>query len=188
MLFFMVFLLMISNVMAKDCGTHGTVFQIQEIDLLGVFQKRLARHKNQKTITKYQPSPNLKLGRAVKTRSWLYDPSITLKQDLRLPDGRLIHQKGTRFNPLDTRPLTKTLVFIDGRDAAQMAWVKAQHPKAALILTTGNPQNVQEVWPSRVFFDQGGAIVKKLGIQNVPAFVRQEGDHLRITEVSLEEG
>jgi conjugal transfer pilus assembly protein TraW len=36
-----------------------------------------------------------------------------------------------------------------------------------------------------VYFDQGGMLTKKLGIQHVPASVTQEDLHLRIEEVPL---
>ncbi|MBK8324891.1 MAG: hypothetical protein IPL06_20020 [Betaproteobacteria bacterium] len=38
-------------------------------------------------------------------------------------------------------------------------------------------------WKRPVFFDQGGALVARLGIRHVPALVSQDGLRLRVDEV-----
>jgi conjugal transfer pilus assembly protein TraW len=37
----------------------------------------------------------------------------------------------------------------------------------------------------RVYFDQGGALVRKFGISQVPAIVSQEGRMLKVNEVKV---
>ena len=38
-------------------------------------------------------------------------------------------------------------------------------------------------WKSSVYFDQGGKLIKRFSIAQVPAIVRQEGKRLRIDEL-----
>ena len=120
-----------------------------------------------------------------KPRSFLYDPTITVAQDIPDHTGRVIHAQGTRIHPLHIRSLSHPLVFIDGDDVHQTAWSRRQcqnDPQAKIILVKGNPFTLMETLNRPVFFDQGGVLVRKLGIRQVPARVTQQGDHLVITE------
>jgi conjugal transfer pilus assembly protein TraW len=38
-------------------------------------------------------------------------------------------------------------------------------------------------WKQTVYYDQGGSLVRRLGIRQVPAIVSQDGKRLRIDEV-----
>jgi conjugal transfer pilus assembly protein TraW len=51
------------------------------------------------------------------------------------------------------------------------------------ILVNGGPMDLMRRWKKRVYFDQGGSMVKRLGIENVPALVTQDGKRLRIDEL-----
>ena len=52
---------------------------------------------------------------ALAPRTWLYDPAIVVQDDLVASDGAVIGAAGTRIEPLALRPLTRELLFIDGR-------------------------------------------------------------------------
>ena len=102
-------------------------------------------------------------------------------------DGKVIVAPGTRINPLDTVSLSKSLLFIDARDAPQLARAKqlVDEPgsRIKVILTAGSYLDLMRRWQRPVFFDQEGRLTAKLGIRHVPALVSQEGSRLRIDEL-----
>ena len=137
-------------------------------------------------------------------RIFTYDPSFVLAKDLQDHQGKVFHKAGTRINPLIIKPLTKALLYIDGSDPAQLAWVERQLKKdahAKVILVKGSPFKLMETmnWHRQtrpgaspglvtpVYFDQAGVSVKKFGIRHVPARVIQklaspDGEVLEISE------
>jgi conjugal transfer pilus assembly protein TraW len=119
-------------------------------------------------------------------------------QDITDHRGQLIHAKGTKINPLETVSLSQDLIFFDGDDEEQVAWVKGKmsidgpqdsssSKQYKVILVKGPPLSLSEEWGLPIFFDQGGVLTKKLGITHVPALVSQEGLHLRIEEIALQD-
>ena len=53
------------------------------------------------------------------------------------------------------------------------------------ILVNGQPLEMSRQWKTQVYFDQGGSLVRKLGITRVPSLVSQEGKKLRIDELEV---
>jgi conjugal transfer pilus assembly protein TraW len=90
-------------------------------------------------------------------------------------------------NPLDHVSLRDELIFFDGRDRRQVSFAKQTMRKlkgaAKPIMVAGEPLNLMRDWKRRVFYDQGGALVRRLGIRQVPAVVTQDGKRLRVDEV-----
>lgn len=134
--------------------------------------------------------PGVSLPRAREPATRWVDLSVTVPYDLRDHEGRLIHPAGTRINPLEWRALTRTLVFFDATDHEQVMWVErtaeAEEWRIKPIAVAGQPIALWRAWQHPVSFDQQGLLVAKLGIQHLPALVRQEGLHLRIDEVALQ--
>ena len=112
---------------------------------------------------------------------------MVLARDIRDNTGQLLFAKGTQVNPLEVVSLSKRLVFFDGGDARQVAFAKQTLSSAGAgtkpILVGGQPLKLMRSWKRPVYFDQGGTLVKRLGIQQVPAIVSQDGKRLRIDEV-----
>lgn len=132
-----------------------------------------------------RPDPVAGLIRAHESRSWPFDPTITLAADIREAKGELIHAAGTRVNPLDSVALRVPLLFLDGDDPAQIAWALRQDPNAKLILVKGAPLELMKARQRRFYFDQGGNLTEKFGIRAVPARVRQNGRVLEVSEIAL---
>jgi len=187
-------------VMARDYGQQGTVFPILEPDMLKSIETKLraaeasgkiaAMNKDlakRTTALVKRPPPVAGLVTATKTRSWTYDPTITIGEDIRDHKGALIIPRGRLINPLDTVGLRQSLVFLDGDNAGQVAWaLKATTQlNAKLILTGGSPFDRMKAAQRRFYFDQGGQLVGKFGIHALPAVVEQQGKVLKITEVAL---
>ncbi len=185
---------------AKDYGQQGTVFPIVEPDLLEQIRAKLQRLEasgetarlnadlKKRTIARVnRPEPVAGIGTASSPRQWTFDPTITVEADISDDKGRLIISAGTRVNPLDTVSLRQKLIFIDGDDAAQLAWAVKAHKAAdaKLILVKGAPLDLMRARQRRFYFDQGGTLVKRFGIRAVPAIVEQEGRILHLREVPL---
>lgn len=185
---------------AKDLGLHGHVFAIEESNLLSQIMSKLHKLEETGQLEAYNktllkkarqsltyPQPVQGLSKAIKSRIFYYDPSLVVPYDLKDHKGRVFHKKGTRVNPLETRSLTKSLIFINGDDAEQVRWVQERYEphKVKLILTGGSPFDVMEQLEGPVYFDQKGILTSKLRIRHVPAVVSQEGSQLRIEEVAL---
>ena len=139
---------------ARDYGQQGALFPITEPDLLEQIQRKLMALQasgataklnedlKRRTIAKVnRPTPVSGLGVASAMRSWAFDPTISVAEEISDDKGRVIMAAGTRVNPLDTVPLRQTLVFLDGDDPAQLDWAtkKFQASSAKLILVGGAP-------------------------------------------------
>jgi len=187
-----------STVAARDYGQLGPTSPVIEPDLLAAIEARLlaaqasgkiaAMNKTLASRTEAKvkrPHAVEGLTATTTTRSWTYDPTITVGSDIFDTRGNLIIAKGRKVNPLDTVGLRQSLVFIDSDDTAQLRWAIKSTTilNAKLILTSGSPFAVMKAEQRRVFFDQGGKLTAKFGILHTPAVVEQAGRVLKITEL-----
>lgn len=185
---------------ARDYGRQGEVFPIIEPDMLTMIEAKLrgaqasgkmaAMNKELARRTEARvrrPTPVAGIATATKGRTWDYDPTITIGEDIRDNKGTLIIPAGRRVNPLDTVGLRQSLVFLNGDDPAQVAWAlkSTTQLNAKLILTSGSPFDRMKAAQRRFYFDQGGQLTGKFGIHAVPAVVEQDGRILKVTEVAL---
>ena len=60
--------------------------------------------------------------------------------------------------------------------------------RAKPILTRGSPVELIEAWGTWVYFDQGGYLVERFGIEALPAIVSQDGARLRVEEIAIGRG
>ena len=187
---------------AEDLGVVGKTYAIAETDLLTVIERQLQAmaadgrlHKAEEELKAsvkayvYRP-PSRQLPRAVESRVYYHDPSVTTEHDLIDHRGQIIQRAGTTVNPLDYVSLTTPLVFFDGDDEAQAGWVRALIERApdryVVLMTNGPVIERMKAWQMRLYFDQHGRYTERLGIRALPAVVRQEGNRLRIDEIVLE--
>lgn len=179
---------------AKDLGTCGTVYPIAEEDIIQYLKNKIAysgeswmKEFQKSTLEKMKtPKPVSGITKAQEYRTFSFDPSITLTQDVIDHEGQIIAKAGTRINPLDHVSLDYEMIFFDGDDPAQCAFAREnKSKKSKWILIKGNPYDleIQENYP--VYFDQQGVLVQKFGIKKVPAKVSQEGSVLKIEEIAL---
>jgi conjugal transfer pilus assembly protein TraW len=201
----------VSTAIAKDFGKQAATFEIKEEGFVSMMHRKLqslnlAEHqqKMQDVARKEveEPTAIAGIGKATKTISYNFDPSYVLEQDVILPCGNLLYARGTRVNPLDHMSWDGKLVFIDGRDATQIAWVKGnyleeilsnqEHAKNAsnsdgtkIVLTGGRPLELEREIGSPIYFDQAGELTRKFNINYVPAIVEQEGKYLKVTEINI---
>lgn len=198
----LLFLLSSKMAIAKDLGIHGNTYPITEKNLLEEIQEKLQEAKKDGRLEKFQdgvkkdmfsrannPESVKGIVKAVSDREWLFDPSVSLPEDLKDQNGRVFYKAGTKVNPLDKVSLTRTLLFIDGDDKSQVVWALDQHRRrkgrAKIILVKGKIIDLMRKNKVRFYFDQGGLFVRKFSIKAVPAFIEQQGKMLKIKEVAL---
>jgi conjugal transfer pilus assembly protein TraW len=185
---------------ARDYGQQGAVFPVIETDLLSAIKTRLdamatsgaiarinTRLKERTVARVNRPEPVAGLVAANVTRSWLFDPTITVSEDIYGADGKVLVPAGTRVNPLDSVPLRQPLLFFDGDDPDERRWAIDQRRlgPAKLILVNGAPLQLMKSAQTRIYFDQGGALVRHFGIRATPARVVQQARQLRVSEIVL---
>ena len=180
----------------------GPVYPIVEQDMREFVQTRLNTLQQSGELARLQqeaiarskehiqhPPRVAGITRATVSASHLIDASYVLPEDARDGNGRLLFAAGTRVNPLEIMPLTQSLLFIDGEDSDQVVWAKQQlahaQQRVKLILVAGRPLDLGNAWGRLVFFDQGGALVRRFSIDHVPALVYQQGTELRVDEIAL---
>lgn len=185
---------------ADDLGIVGPTYDIAEPDLLKVIQSRLYQMEERGEIAKKQgeyrdrvigaveePKPVTGIKATAVKRTFYYDPTMILDHDIRGEDGAILFARGLKVNPLDHVSLREELIFFDGRDRWQVFFAKQtlRNLKGAAkpIMVAGEPLNLMRDWKHRIFYDQGGALVRRLGIHQVPAIVTQDGKRLRVDEV-----
>ncbi len=188
---------------AKDLGVRGATWPVVEPDLLLEIEARLlamqrsgdlarleeeARTRARRSLEEPEPVPGI--APATGQRSRPFDPAIVVAQDIRTPDGTLIAAAGTRVNPLERLPLSRDLIFVDGRRAAEIAWALARERKggrpAKIVLFAGRPLDLMRRHRRPFFFDTGGRLAARFGIAATPTLVAQDGNLLRLTEIPVE--
>jgi len=193
------------EVFAKDLGKYGDTTSIKEEGFVAMVLRKLKdldiekeqenmKQKAQKRID--EPNPVKGVIRTKKPRSFTFDPTYNLLEDIYLPSGTLLHPAGTTVNPLDHMDLDRKMIFIDAKDQDQVTWLEGQiktHRSALnsreetlmVILVSGRPLDLQELLQKVIYFDQNGELTTKFGIHQVPATIEQEGKVLRIEEVDI---
>lgn len=175
---------------AVDLGAYAGTYPIAEPDFL-LEMRDIAkqsvrsgawRRLESEAATRAQgyferPPAAARLARVKKPSSRRFDPSITLSQDLRGPDGTLIFPAGTAVNPADIAPFPGALLFLDGDDTAQVAVAERLHRKHGealiVVLVDGSPGALMRKWERPVYFDQGGEGVRRFGVQALPTLITQ---------------
>ena len=186
------------DLLGKDLGFQGHVFQIEEENILEMIvskssslsQEDLLSLQNaiqNKIIRSCKESKSLShLTNADRKRVFYFDPTICMNQDIQDHEGSVLIKKGTCINPLTIVTLEQTLIFFDATQESHLKWAKSQM-EAKWVLVKGKPLEIEELENRPVFFDQFGHLTKKLGILHVPAKVTQVGLRLRIEEAPVKE-
>lgn len=129
------------------------------------------------------------LPRATQNRIYYVDPSLTVPNDIKDHEGRIIRRAGTTVNPLDYVILSKRLLFFDGNDPVQVEWARAlidsDPARIKPILTNGPVLSLMMKWQLRLYLDQRGWLSERFGIHGVPAVIFQDKDRLKVVEYSL---
>ena len=185
---------------AKDLGVRGETWAIAEPDLLEVLEARLHELERTGALAAIEdeararvrarieaPEPVVGIAPANKHRSRLVDPSIVLDRDVRLLDGTVLAAVGTRLNPLEHTPLSRDLLFIDGRRDVEVAWALGHAGSSTIVLLAGRPLDLMRRHGRPFHFDQNGRLAARFSLAATPVLMEQEGLRLRLTEVPVKD-
>ena len=156
----------------------GPLHDIAEPDILEAFKSRVGAMKasgeydrrfnqNKDRIARelQHPTPVAGLKKATEIRVWELSASVPET----LPES-LLRQAQSVSMP----HLSRSLLFIDGKDAKSIGTAQKLYQSQKgmrVVLVNGTPAEVSEKLHRRVFFDQGGALVRVFGIEAVPALL-----------------
>ncbi|WPX96375.1 Type IV secretion system protein TraW [Candidatus Bandiella woodruffii] len=185
---------------AKDFGVVGKVYEVAEENMLEVILNKLITMKESGEIERRNQDMREKLLSylkrphevqevidAVEEREYYYDPSYVVEEDMADQEGMVFIRKGRVVNPLEYMPLGQKLIFINGDNKNQVDWAleKSKKATAKIIFTKGNLLDLMKESKRRLYFDQGGVLVRRFGIKQVPAVVEQDELRLLIKEVVI---
>ncbi|WP_233419029.1 conjugal transfer protein TraW [Rickettsia tamurae] len=199
------------SVLGVELGKQGTTYEVVEEGFVSMIKNRLSmldlqQHQEEMLRTArrqvLEPAPVVGIRATSKPRKFWYDPSFTLTEDIKLPDGKILHKERTKVNPLDHMVFDRELIFIDGRSQEQMEWLKKRledtkaknkeknnnennNLEIRIILVGGKILELQEEIGRTLYFDQAGELTNKFGIEQVPAIVVQDGKRLKISEIKI---
>lgn len=186
------------TVSAESLGTYGHTYQIKERDAIAVMKdavrKKLANGEKEAMIKGAQDRYLAKLDNIVtpkgigpaKTPSIRYvDLTEVVKTSIKDDKGTVIVPAGMAINPLKIKPLTKKLFFIDAKDDRQLQLVKQRaQSNDKIILLGGSVFKAGEVLKRKVYMDITG-LYGRMKIQKLPSIVSQDGEKLKVEEVSF---
>ena len=188
----------IAQLSAIDLGVQGHTFPIVERSMLELIQEQLQLANRDGRLAKFNneiqqqakdrianPKFIANLKHTDEEREYLFDPSIILQHDITDHDGELIHQKGYKINPLSKISWGRPMLLIDGKSEEQVEFALQAKRSIGLdiVLTNGSPIKLNNKHRIQFDFDQHGIIVKHFNIKQVPAFIVQHGQHMKIAEL-----
>jgi conjugal transfer pilus assembly protein TraW len=186
---------------AQDHGTLGQVYPVAESDPVAVLQKEAQAQMDSGQWQEYeqemQERARAQMERPYsvegirttnKPREFTFDPSYVTHSDI-IVKGKVIHPQGTKVNPLDTVVMQEDWLLINGDDARQVDWAVNYKRRSVIILVQGAPLELKRQHQVDFFFDQGGQIVRKLSIEQVPALVTVAANQkaLKVQELLVED-
>jgi len=186
-----------------DLGVIGQTYEIAEPSMLESIHAKLEAAKENGELAKiekdmkarfiaYANRPRgVSLPRTKTQTVRYFDPTVRLAQSIKDHEGNVLWPAGTSVNPLDYVAMSQQWIFFNADDPDQAAWARTymeRYPEQVLlILTQGPVLKLMETWGVRLYFDQGGKLVERFGIETLPSVISQDGKRLRIDEVVPED-
>jgi conjugal transfer pilus assembly protein TraW len=186
---------------AEQLGTYGNTWDIAEPDAVDSIKNRLKKmdkggkmkqfwedYRDKQLDGVNNPPAVAGITKVKEAKTWTFDPTYTFAETVKDNLGNVLVPAGTKINPLDYTQLSKAIVFIDGRDEAQVAYAKQRtdaNPKDKVVLVGGSYVNLTREWKRPVYFDQRGILVNHFHIKRVPSVLTQRGKLLQIEELAL---
>lgn len=194
--------LLVASAQAVDLGTVGPAYEIREQHVVEYIKAKLLEKQKNGELAKWEeeaksrvvnaiksPEPIPGLGKTESARTFYYDPTLTVTQNIVDHQGNVLIPAGYRKNPLEVFSVTNYLLFFDARDSKQVAFardlIKHYEGRVKPILVGGSYLDLMRNWKLQVYYDQRGSLTTRFGIKNVPALVSQEGMRLRIDELKV---
>ena len=190
------------GVSAKNFGSYGQLFSIDEPDLLEEIlsrframeangglaqmekdmQERTQAYVERPAIAAYLPPVEV-------YRAYEFDPSIRVDRDIADQNGTVFARAGTVINPLDYSGFSKRIVIIDGDAPAQVAFAleKGDEMDTLIVIAKGAPLDLGRKHGRRFWFDQQGVILKRFEVERLPTVITRADPLLYIEEIPVRE-
>lgn len=192
----------------EDLGVRGQTVQI-DVDARSQIKADIRKKERSGELDRYWKDYRSKVINAIKYPAPLGVPTdfrvrterhtlrFVMPQDYRDEQRRVVVPRGTVIEPLKMQPLTSGLLFIDGRDEAQVQFAMAAiaRERLKIVLTAGSPYDLRvrfakQRWNGTpvvpFYFDQRKHIIQQLerlygiNLRSVPAKLTQQGSQLQI--------
>ena len=187
------------SINAKDLGTHGRVWEIKEQNIVSYIKKMLGKEGIEKFNQDFKekvrdgvnrPKPVDGITNSTKNKVHYFNPEITLKKDITDHNGKVLHKKGTKINPLDHQEFTRKLLFIDGDIESHVNYALKKHKEIGedlkIVLINGSPiELMKKNQDIRFYFDQKGHLTTTFGIKTAPSLIQKEGRLIRVESIVL---
>lgn len=180
-----------------DLGKFGETSEIAEEDIIEVMKRQLAdanpEERAKRMLENYWKSQTWSsLPTATQDRTRTVDPTVVVVDGIYGPDGTVIAYPGQRINPFDAIPFTMTVVVIDGRDPAQVAFarrkvVELEGQQVIVATTEVDPEkgwagyNDLIVSVGRMVYVLQPQMVERFQLEKVPSTV-EGGDRVLIVK------
>lgn len=197
----------VSIINAEDLGVVGKTYPIGEQSLLEYIKSKAAKMVNDGSWEKYQQSMIAKteqsldyppviagVGRTTESSVRYFDPSIRINENIVDPYTKTtLATKGQVINPTSYANFNNELIFIDGRDPAQIQYAltesnKSKFRTSIVLIAAVKIRELMKKEQHIFYYDQGGTLVKKFNIRNVPTIIYQDDINpkmLRVEEVKI---
>lgn len=176
---FLLTLLMLAPGMARvwaGAQTLGPVYPVIEPDLLALLKTHAKEEMQESTSRIYRNRMFLE--------SWSkYPQGQTLPQALEVKRHRFESKKEVR--QVLGEDFQRDWLFIDAESSDHVTLAKAfmkAKPSGRVILVTGSVEKTQKSLNTRVWFDQGATLVKRLRIEAIPAYVQMNQEGITVTQ------
>jgi len=175
-----------------DLGVIGQTYEIAEPSMLESIHAKLEAAEANGELAKiekdmkerfiaYANRPRgVSLPRTKTQTVRYFDPTVRFAQSIKDHEGNVLWPAGTSVNPLN-------YVAMSDQAAWARTYMKRYPEQVRLILTQGPVLKLMETWGVRLYFDQGGKLVERFGIETLPSVISQDGKRLRIDEVVPED-
>ena len=180
---------------ARDLGVRGATWPVAEPDLLSEIEAHMeqmiasgelarledaARARARHSLEEPEPVPGIAPATVLRARR--FDPAVTVAEDIVGADGALIAAAGTRVDPFAHTPLTRDLLFVDGRREAEVAWALAHDRPAKIVLLAGRPLDLMRRHSRPFYFDAAGRLAERFAVRATPTLLTRDGAYLLLTE------
>ena len=178
----------------KDLGVHGKLYEIKEEDMLsyvmrkaGKINMRALRESMEKKIEESYAEHSLvslDVPSATEERVRYVDPSVVVRNPLYDHTGKMISPAGT-VNPLDHVSLSKTILILkEDQIKRALEEISRGGEKPTLILTDGDIRRASSL-AGKIVYKASPFMLRRLQIEKVPSLVTQDGEKLRVKEITL---
>lgn len=162
-----------------DTQALGPVYPVIEPDLLALL-KTHAKEEMAESSSRINRNKDF-------LNSWSKHP-----QGQTLPQATVLRryrfESNTEVQKVLGEDFKREWLFIDARHSDHVtlarAFMKAK-PAGRVILVTGSVEKTQKSLNTRVWFDQGGTLVKRLQIHALPAYVQMNSLGITVTEAPV---